>query len=92
MGIKQCTYVGYQKSDGTSPTVATGSVIMTSVIDLHKKCDMAIVDIFGAFLNTHNNEEIVMCLGGKLVELMVRMNPKLYLPHVRIGQRGVPVL
>ena len=92
IGSKQRTYEGYQKSDGTSPTVSTDGVIMTSVIDAHEKRDVAIVDIPGAFLNTKNDEDILMCLRGKLVELMVRMNPKLYRPHVRIGHKGVPIL
>lgn len=54
--IKQHTYEGYKKSDRTSPTVATDEVIITSVIDAHKKRDVAITDIPGAFLNTKNNE------------------------------------
>ena len=80
IGSKQHTYEGYQKSDGTSPTVSTDGVIMNSVIDAHEKRDVVIVDIPGAFLNTKNDEEIIMCLRGKLVELMVRMNPTLYRP------------
>ena len=72
--------------------MSTDGVIMTSVIDAHEKRDMAIVDIPGAFLNTKNDKEIVMCLRGKLVELMVHMNPTLYRPHIRIGHKGTPVL
>ena len=78
IGSKQHAYKGYQKSDGTSPTVSTDGVIITSVIDAHEKHDVAIVDIPEAFLNTKNDKEIVMCLHRKLVELMVRMNPALY--------------
>ena len=65
---------------------------MTSVINAHEKRDVAIVDIPGAFLNTKNDEEIVMCLRGKPVELMVRMNPMLYRPYMRIGHKGIPIL
>ena len=65
---------------------------MTSVIDAHEKRDVVIVDIPVAFLNKKNDKEIVMCLYGKLIELMVPMNPTLYRPHVRIGHKGTPVL
>ena len=40
--------------------MSTDGVIMTSVIDAHEKHNVAIVDIPGAFLNTKNDEEIVM--------------------------------
>lgn len=33
-----------------------------------------------------------MCLHRKIAQLMVRMNPKLYQPHIRIGWSEVPVL
>ena len=32
-GSKQRTYGGYDKSDGSSPTVATDSIFLTGVID-----------------------------------------------------------
>ena len=32
-GSKQRTYDGYDKSDGSSPTVATDSIFLTGVID-----------------------------------------------------------
>ena len=72
--------------------MATGGVIITSMIDAYEKCDVEIVDVPGAFLNITNDEHMIMCLWGKLVEIMVHMNPKLYRPHIRIGQSGVLVL
>ena len=38
-GSKQRTYDGYDKSDGSSPTVVTESIFMTGVVDAkEKKC------------------------------------------------------
>ena len=36
VGSKQRTWEGYKKEDGASPTVATDSVIVTSVIEAHE--------------------------------------------------------
>ena len=39
---KQRSYEGYEKSDGSSPTARTDSVIMTGVIDAHEGRNIAI--------------------------------------------------
>ena len=49
-GSKQQTYEGYEKSNGLSPTARTDSVIMTGVIDAHKRRDVAVIDVQNAFL------------------------------------------
>ena len=36
IGSKQCTYDGYNKSNGYSPTVNTGSVFIKGVVDSHE--------------------------------------------------------
>ena len=49
-GSKQRSYEGYEKSDGSSPTAQTDSVIMTGVIDAHEGQDVAVIDVQNAFL------------------------------------------
>ena len=92
VGSKQRTYEGYNKSDGTSPTVSTNGLIMKCAIDAHEGRDVAVVEIPGAYLNVENDEYIIMCLRGKLVEMMVQVDPKVYRKYVTTTQKGVPIL
>ena len=50
-GSKQRTYDGYDKSDGSSPTVALDSIFMTGVIDAKEMRAITILDIANAFLH-----------------------------------------
>ena len=51
VGSKQRTFPGYVKLEWGSPTVSTDSVIITSAIEAHQGCDVAVVDLL-AFLST----------------------------------------
>ena len=51
-GSKQRTYEGYEKSDGSSPTARTDSVIMTGVIDAYERRNVAVIDIQNTFLQS----------------------------------------
>jgi hypothetical protein len=53
---------GYKNEDGASPTVATGSILISATIDTHKGHDVATIDIHGAFLNAYNDKETIMLL------------------------------
>jgi hypothetical protein len=66
------------KSDTTSPTVALESVLITATIDAFERRDVAIVDVPGAFLTADMDEEVIMCLRGRLAELMVKTAPNIY--------------
>ena len=92
VGSKQRTFPGYVKSDAASPTVSTDGLIITTAIDAHEERDVAIVDIPGAFLQADNDEFVLMLLRGKLAEMMVRMNPKIYRKYVMTGNKGQPML
>ena len=92
IGSKQRTYDGYSKSDGTSPTVGTDSVIITAGIDAHERRDVMTIDLPCAYLHTLNDEETVMVLRGKLCELLVQVNPKLYRQYVKTTANGQPIL
>ena len=57
IGSKQRTYEGYDKKAGSSPTVSTDGLIITTAIDAHEERDIATVDVRGAFLWTLNDEK-----------------------------------
>ena len=81
-GSKQRTYDGYDKSDGSSPTVATDSIFFTGVIDAKEQRATAILDIANAFLHAENDEKILMLFCGRLAEMMVQVDPRMYLKYV----------
>ncbi len=68
----------YVKSDASLPTLSTDGVIITMAIDSHERRNVSIVDIPGTFLNTESDEFVLILLQGKLEELMVQLDPKLY--------------
>ena len=59
---KQGSYEGWEKSDGSSPTAKTDSIIMTGVIDAHGGRNIAIIDVENAFLQSENDQMIIMCV------------------------------
>ena len=81
-GSKQQTYDGYDKSDGSSPTVSTDSIFLTGVLDAHEKRKIAILDIANTFLHAEKDEKILMLLRGKLAETMVQVDPIMYRKYV----------
>jgi hypothetical protein len=76
VGSKQCTFDGYKNSNGASPTVSTSRVIITTAIHTNEGHDSAIIDIPGAYLHAKKDKKILMCLRGKLLEMMVRVYPQ----------------
>ena len=60
VGNKQRTFEGYNKAGGTSPTVPTDDILITTTIYGHKEHDLALMDISGAFLR-EENDEIFLC-------------------------------
>ena len=92
MGNKQRTYDGYDKSAGSSPTVTTKGLILTCGVDAFEGRKMAIVDVGTAFLHADNDEEILMKLRGKIVELLLQLEPTMYHKYVTIGPDGEPIL
>ena len=91
-GSKQRSYEGYEKSGGSSPTVRTDSVIMTGVIDAYEHRDVAIIDVQNDFLQSENDQRIIMAIRGKTAELLVRVNPSLYRKYIWYSKNGVPML
>jgi hypothetical protein len=89
-GRKQCE--GSTKSDATSPTVALESVLVTATIDVFERRDVAIVEVPGAFLAAAMDEEMIMCLRGRLAELMVKTAPNIYRKFISIDNKGNSIL
>jgi hypothetical protein len=83
---------GSTKSDATSPTVSLESVLITATIDAFEKREVAIVDVPGAYLTAYMDEEVFMCLRGRLTELMVKTAPKIYRKYIYVGPANKPVL
>ena len=85
-------HAGYEKSDSSSPTVATNSIFLTGVVDARERRDIAILDIANAFLHATNDKKVLMVLWGKLAEMMVAVDPELYRKYVIYTSKGVPML
>jgi hypothetical protein len=82
----------WSKQETTSPTVATESVFITTVIDVHEGRDVACFDIPGGFLNADIDEDITMVLKGRLAELMVQVAPNLYRKYITVDRKGTAIL
>ena len=89
---KHCNFDGYNKANGSSPTVSTKGIIQTAAIYGHFGRDVATIDITNALLWDDNNGEVLMKLCGKMVELLVAPYPSLYIKYVVGGENGEPVL
>jgi hypothetical protein len=53
---------------------------------------VAIVNVPGAYLTTDMDEEVFMCLRGRLAELMVKTAPEIYRKYIYVGSDNKPVL
>ena len=91
-GSKQRTYDGYDKSDGSSPTVVTESIFMTRVIDARERREVDVLDRANAFLQADNDETIGMLSREKLAEMMARIDPALYWEYMTCSANGMPML
>ena len=56
----------------------TASAFLKGVIDAHEHRAVAMLDIKNAFLRAENDEYVLMLLCGKLEEILVKVDPKLY--------------
>ena len=79
------------KEEASSPTVAIESVMLSCTIDERERRDVGIVDIPNAFMQADMDETVHMNLEGKMAELLVKIDPKLYRPFI-LTENGKPVL
>ena len=67
------------------------TVPITAVVDAYEHQDVAIVDIPGAYLSSDIDEEVHLCLRGRMSEMMVKTAPEVYAKYVTL-QNGKPIL
>jgi hypothetical protein len=65
----------YEKSETASPTVSTDSLMLSILIDVHEKRDVATADVAGAYLKADMDDFVIMKFTGKSVDIMCEMNP-----------------
>ena len=75
------------KEDTASPTVTLESSFVTGVIDAHENRNVMCADIPNAFIQTpmpwkERGERVMMKITGRLVDMMVEMDPDVYGPYV----------
>ena len=80
------------KSSATSPTVSIEAVFMTAMIDASEGRDIAVVDIPGAYLHADMDELVIVRFEGKMAEMLVLIDPKIYKPYVQVDRSGKKVL
>ena len=87
VGSKQRTYDGYEKYNGSSPTVITDSIFPTGVIEANENRAISTIDVGTAFIQADNDERIIILIHGKVAELMVPVNPTLYWPYITYSKK-----
>ncbi len=79
------------KDDTSSPTVSSEAVLLTCILDANKNRDVTIVDIPNAFVLTiveDEKYEILICIRGPLVDILVSIAPNVYGLYVTVGKKG----
>ena len=85
-GRKQRT--GSKKSDVTSPTAATESVLITTEIYATEGQDVAVIDTPGAFLTADTDKGVIVILEKKMVDAMLEIDRNIYGKYVICGGNG----
>ena len=67
--------------------MSTESVLITATIDAHKRINVTIFNIPGAYSQLETNEDIIMVIEGVLDELMVKVDPLLNRKYVIVNSR-----
>jgi hypothetical protein len=79
------------KEDTSAPTIAIESVMLSATIDTMEEQDVATLDIPGAFMQADIDNVVHVKFEGKIAEMLVRMDPKLYRKYVK-NKHGKSVL
>lgn len=80
------------KGEASSPTISTEAVFLILTIAAKEGRNVMVMDIPGAFLQTElKGEEVHVRFVGRMAELLVMIDPKLYRPNI-IVENGKPVL
>ena len=70
------------KEETSSPTVRLESIMFSSLIDAYEKRHVVTCDIPGAFMQTDIDEVVHVRLEGQMADLLVKVDPNLYLPYL----------
>ena len=92
-GNKQQDYL--TKEYSSSPTVATESVLLTSIVDAAEKIDVAIIDIPNALIRTrveNKKDQVIIQIWGALVDWVTKTAPEVYSQYVTVDKKGDKVL
>ena len=65
--------------------------MLTCIINAAEHCDVATVNIACAFMQADMDKLFHIKLEGKMVDLLVKIEPKLYHKYVLI-EKGMPIL
>ena len=77
-GKPQRLYIS--KDDATSPTVTIEAIFLSLMIDAKERRHVAVIDIPGAFMQSDTDEDLLVKIQGKMAELLISIDPKLYEP------------
>ena len=91
-GSKMRTFEGYYRADGISPTISTDGLLITCAIDGYEGQDVCTIYIPGTFLQAENGEFVIILLRGKLAEMMVNVDPRLYRKYIFMGKGLQPMI
>ena len=73
---KQSVYEG--KDETSSPMVSTKALLLSCIIDAQEGCQVATVDIPGAFMHSEMDEVLHLRLDGPMDELVCKVDEKIY--------------
>jgi hypothetical protein len=79
------------KENACSSTVATESMLLTSLVDAQKNRNMAIVDSLNTFIQTvmeDDKDKAVMKIRGHMADILVKVTPKVYGSYVSTNKQG----
>jgi hypothetical protein len=74
-----------------SPTTATESLLLTSIVNAAENRDVAIIDILNAFIQTRVENEkdcVIIRIQGVVGDWLVTIAPKVYSQYVTVGKKG----
>jgi hypothetical protein len=92
-GNNQRDYIS--KEDASSPTVTTEAVLFSCIIYAEEGCNVAVVDIPNAFVQTRVDNEKDMAyikIRGFLVDILVEIAPDVHNPYVSRDKKGMKQL
>jgi hypothetical protein len=81
----------YDKTDVSSPTVKTESVLLTSIIDASKGRMVGVYDFLGDFLDSRLEEVVHIKITGALMKFLLPIDEKLYSEFV-INEKGHDII